>query len=102
MEMSAPLSAKAEHTHNILTNRHFLILTLSDWGSQKLNTLFLQDKEEEAPQGDMNRIMRMNAPEWGYILMGCISAMANGAVQPVMAILFSEMLGVKKLPLFKL
>ena len=52
MEMSAPLSAKAEHTHNILTNRYFLILTLSDWDSQKLNTLFLQDKEEEA----MNRI----------------------------------------------
>ncbi len=42
----------------------------------------------------MKRVMRMNGPEWHLIVLGCISAMVMGGVQPTMAILFSEMLGV--------
>ena len=36
----------------------------------------------------------MNAPEWPYILVGTIGALANGAVQPLFAIIFAEILGV--------
>lgn len=40
------------------------------------------------------RILKMNAPEWFYIIIGCIAALVNGASQPAFAILFSEIIGV--------
>lgn len=42
----------------------------------------------------MSRVMRLNAPETGYIIVGCVASIVVGAVQPVFAVLFSEILGV--------
>jgi hypothetical protein len=42
----------------------------------------------------LGRVMKMNSPEWFYIIIGCIAALVNGGVQPAYAILFSEILGV--------
>jgi len=40
------------------------------------------------------RIMEMNAEEWPYITLGCISALIQGSVQPIWALVFGIMLGV--------
>jgi len=40
------------------------------------------------------RLMKMNASEWHYIVIGCIMALAQGAVQPAFALIFGIMLGV--------
>lgn len=42
----------------------------------------------------MARILKYNAPEWPYMLLGSIGAAVNGAMNPLYALLFSQILGV--------
>ncbi|XP_060076812.1 ATP-dependent translocase ABCB1-like [Ylistrum balloti] len=49
-------------------------------------------KKEKEIKGSFRRIMRMNAPEWYYILIGCIGSIMFGAVQPAFAIIFASIL----------
>uniref|UniRef100_A0A3Q2C9A1 ATP-binding cassette, sub-family B (MDR/TAP), member 11a n=1 Tax=Cyprinodon variegatus TaxID=28743 RepID=A0A3Q2C9A1_CYPVA len=46
--------------------------------------------EESAP---VARILKYNRPEWPYMLLGSVGAAINGAVNPVYAVLFSQILG---------
>jgi len=39
--------------------------------------------------------MKMNSSEWPYIVIGCIMALLQGAVQPAFALIFGNMLGVR-------
>ncbi|ELU04466.1 hypothetical protein CAPTEDRAFT_135774, partial [Capitella teleta] len=48
--------------------------------------------EEELEEADLSRIMRMNSPEWAYIMLGCLAALVSGGIQPSFAIVFSEIL----------
>lgn len=41
--------------------------------------------------------MKLNSSEIGYIIIGCIAAIAQGGVQPVFAIVFSSIIGVSLL-----
>ncbi|CAH1238854.1 ABCB1 [Branchiostoma lanceolatum] len=52
-----------------------------------------EEEEEDVPDPDMGRVMKLNAPEWPYILVGTFCAAINGAVNPCFAILFAEVLG---------
>lgn len=54
-----------------------------------------EDEEEHAP---VTRILKYNAPEWPYMVFGAMGAAINGGIQPVFAILFSEILGTFTLP----
>uniref|UniRef100_A0A8C5CD99 ATP-binding cassette, sub-family B (MDR/TAP), member 11a n=1 Tax=Gadus morhua TaxID=8049 RepID=A0A8C5CD99_GADMO len=40
------------------------------------------------------RVLRYNRPEWPYMLLGSLGAAVNGSVNPIYAILFSQILGV--------
>ena len=51
-------------------------------------------EEEKIPAAPFRRIVKMNAPEWPYIFLGCCSSLINGGMQPAFAIIFSEYLGV--------
>ena len=61
-----------------------------------LLTIFLSlfQEDENTPDADMGRVMKMNSPEWYLILIGCLAALLSGAVQPVFALIFSNILGV--------
>lgn len=55
------------------------------------------DKEsvdDEVYPVTIRKIVKLNTPEWPYLLMGCISALVVGASFPVFAILFGEVYGV--------
>uniref|UniRef100_A0A8C2ENE1 ATP-binding cassette, sub-family B (MDR/TAP), member 11a n=1 Tax=Cyprinus carpio TaxID=7962 RepID=A0A8C2ENE1_CYPCA len=39
------------------------------------------------------RILKYNCPEWPYMLLGSLGAAINGSVNPIYALLFSEILG---------
>ncbi|TMS06757.1 Bile salt export pump [Larimichthys crocea] len=39
------------------------------------------------------RILKYNQPEWPYMLMGSLGAAVNGSVNPIYAVLFSQILG---------
>ena len=41
---------------------------------------------------DSVRVMRMNLPEWPYILLGLLGSIVMGGAMPVYAILFGEVL----------
>lgn len=60
----------------------------------------LKDKdipvEEEIEPAPVRRILRLNAPEWPYMLVGAVGASVNGSVTPLYAFLFSQILGVSK------
>ena len=54
----------------------------------------MQEEKEDLPKAPFTRLMRMNAPEWKYILPGCIAGIINGGVQPAFAVIFSKIIGV--------
>lgn len=60
----------------------------------------LKDKdipvEEEIEPAPVRRILKFNAPEWPYMLVGAVGAAVNGSVTPLYAFLFSQILGVSK------
>ncbi|XP_067109278.1 bile salt export pump [Osmerus mordax] len=48
------------------------------------------ERVEPAP---VARILKYNQPEWPYMLLGSLGAAINGSVNPIYAILFSQILG---------
>ncbi|XP_014716024.2 bile salt export pump isoform X1 [Equus asinus] len=55
-------------------------------------------EEEEVEPAPVRRILKFNAPEWPYMLVGTVGAAVNGTVTPVYAFLFSQILGTFSLP----
>lgn len=50
--------------------------------------------EEDVKPVPFTRILKYNASEWPYMLLGSLAAAVNGAVSPLYALLFSQILGV--------
>ncbi|NXA15021.1 ABCBB protein, partial [Sapayoa aenigma] len=59
------------------------------------SNLFFQDSvvEEDAKPVRFTRILKYNASEWPYLVLGSLAAAVNGAVSPLYALLFSQILG---------
>ncbi|XP_067300623.1 bile salt export pump [Pseudorasbora parva] len=51
------------------------------------------DAEEVIEPAPVARILKYNRPEWPYMLLGSLGAAINGSVNPIYALLFSEILG---------
>ncbi|KAM9805144.1 bile salt export pump [Neosynchiropus ocellatus] len=51
------------------------------------------DQEEHIEPAPVARILKYNQPEWPYMLLGSLGAAVNGSVNPIYAILFSQILG---------
>uniref|UniRef100_A0A8C1P2Q3 ATP-binding cassette, sub-family B (MDR/TAP), member 11a n=1 Tax=Cyprinus carpio TaxID=7962 RepID=A0A8C1P2Q3_CYPCA len=49
--------------------------------------------EEVIEPAPVTRILKYNCPEWPYMLLGSLGAAINGSVNPIYALLFSEILG---------
>ncbi|EPY82643.1 ATP-binding cassette, sub-family B (MDR/TAP), member 11-like protein [Camelus ferus] len=49
--------------------------------------------EEDIEPAPVRRILKINAPEWPYMLVGSVGAAVNGTVTPFYAFLFSQILG---------
>uniref|UniRef100_A0A8D2HC34 ATP binding cassette subfamily B member 11 n=1 Tax=Urocitellus parryii TaxID=9999 RepID=A0A8D2HC34_UROPR len=54
--------------------------------------------EEEVTPAPVRRIMKFNAPEWPYMLAGSLGAAVNGAITPLYALLFSQVVGNFSIP----
>ncbi|NWH83613.1 ABCBB protein, partial [Aegithalos caudatus] len=50
-------------------------------------------EEEDAKPVPFTRILKYNASEWPYLVLGSVAAAVNGAVNPLYALLFSQILG---------
>ncbi|XP_070694481.1 bile salt export pump [Pempheris klunzingeri] len=51
------------------------------------------DADEHVEPAPVARILKYNQPEWPYMLLGSLGAAVNGSVNPIYAILFSQILG---------
>nr|XP_040221248.2 multidrug resistance protein homolog 49 [Anopheles coluzzii]XP_040221249.2 multidrug resistance protein homolog 49 [Anopheles coluzzii] len=53
-----------------------------------------EEEQEEVYHVSLMRLLKLNAPEWHYILFGCAAAIVVGASFPAFAVLFGEMYGI--------
>lgn len=60
-----------------------------------LNQDLEDDEDERVEPAPVARILKYNRPEWPYMLLGSLGAAVNGSVNPIYAILFSQILGVR-------
>lgn len=59
------------------------------------NAIPEEEEEEAVEPAPVTRILKYNIPEWPYMLFGSIGAAINGGVNPVYALLFSQILAVR-------
>uniref|UniRef100_A0AAX7UDJ1 ATP-binding cassette, sub-family B (MDR/TAP), member 11a n=1 Tax=Astatotilapia calliptera TaxID=8154 RepID=A0AAX7UDJ1_ASTCA len=79
------------------------LLDLDFWSSLRLRSWsqlsndFVPDQqndvEEHVEPAPVARILKYNQQEWPYMLLGSLGAAVNGSVNPIYAILFSQILG---------
>ncbi|XP_061088168.1 ATP-binding cassette, sub-family B (MDR/TAP), member 4 [Conger conger] len=53
-----------------------------------------ESEEEKVPPVSFLKVLRLNRPEWPYIVVGVLCATINGGMQPAFAIIFSKIIGV--------
>ncbi|XP_062302785.1 bile salt export pump-like [Osmerus eperlanus] len=62
-------------------------------GDMKMSAVVEEEEEEEHVEpAPVARILKYNAPEWPYMVVGTIGAAINGGVNPVYSLLFSQIL----------
>lgn len=54
-----------------------------------------EEDDESVEPAPVARILKYNLPEWPYMLVGSVGAAINGGVNPVYALLFSQILAVR-------
>ncbi|XP_075037496.1 bile salt export pump-like [Mixophyes fleayi] len=55
-------------------------------------------KSKKEKKSVVMRILKYNAPEWPYLVLGSLGAAINGTLTPLYAVLFSQILGTFSLP----
>uniref|UniRef100_A0A8C3CLE3 Bile salt export pump n=1 Tax=Cairina moschata TaxID=8855 RepID=A0A8C3CLE3_CAIMO len=100
-------------THEELMKRkgvYFMLVTLQSKGDAALTRAATESKclvffnkgyrysvqktAEDIKPVPFTRILKYNASEWPYMVLGSLGAAVNGAVSPLYALLFSQILGV--------
>uniref|UniRef100_A0A4W5JJM4 ATP binding cassette subfamily B member 4 n=2 Tax=Hucho hucho TaxID=62062 RepID=A0A4W5JJM4_9TELE len=61
-------------------------------GSEKGDTDKTED--EEIPPVSFLKVLKLNLPEWPYMVVGVICATINGGMQPLFAVIFSKIIAV--------
>lgn len=67
-------------------------------GSYVLHALWQMDQgdpDDRVEPAPVLRILKYNQPEWPYMLLGSLGAAVNGSINPIYAVLFSQILGVR-------
>uniref|UniRef100_A0A669Q4V3 Bile salt export pump n=1 Tax=Phasianus colchicus TaxID=9054 RepID=A0A669Q4V3_PHACC len=86
-------------THEELLKRkgvYFMLVTLQSKGETALSRAATECKcleEEDVKPVPFARILKYNASEWPYMVIGSLGAAVNGALSPLYALLFSQILG---------
>lgn len=52
------------------------------------------DRKNPAPEGYFCRLLKLNAPEWPYSIMGAVGSILSGFISPTFAIVMSNMIEV--------
>uniref|UniRef100_A0A8D3C149 ATP-binding cassette, sub-family B (MDR/TAP), member 4 n=1 Tax=Scophthalmus maximus TaxID=52904 RepID=A0A8D3C149_SCOMX len=97
-------------THSQLMEKHGIYHTLvTTQVTHTLTRMWKSDndkdeteEDEDVPPVSFLKVLRLNLPEWPYIVVGTICAVINGAMQPAFAIIFSKIITVVEILTLKL
>ncbi|XP_052474766.1 ATP-dependent translocase ABCB1 isoform X2 [Carassius gibelio] len=53
-----------------------------------------QTKEEKVPNVSFLTVMKLNHPEWPYIVVGILCAIINGGLEPAFSVIFAKLISV--------
>ncbi|XP_041708101.1 ATP-dependent translocase ABCB1-like isoform X2 [Coregonus clupeaformis] len=53
-----------------------------------------EEEDEEVPPVSFLKVLKLNLPEWPYMVVGVICATINGGMQPLFAVIFSKIIAV--------
>uniref|UniRef100_A0A8C0VWC0 Bile salt export pump n=1 Tax=Cyanistes caeruleus TaxID=156563 RepID=A0A8C0VWC0_CYACU len=87
----SPPGGKLVYIVDLVEKHTFIKAELSD---EKQTAQSESVVEEDAKPVSFTRILKYNASEWPYLVLGSLAAAVNGAVNPLYALLFSQILGV--------
>ncbi|KAM3861971.1 bile salt export pump [Diretmus argenteus] len=90
-------------THNELLERqgvYFTLVTLQNQAPSKAadGAKCDDDPEEYIEPAPVTRILKYNQQEWPYMVLGSLGAVFNGSVNPIYAVLFSQIIGTFSIP----
>uniref|UniRef100_A0A8C7DKM6 ATP-binding cassette, sub-family B (MDR/TAP), member 4 n=1 Tax=Oncorhynchus kisutch TaxID=8019 RepID=A0A8C7DKM6_ONCKI len=54
----------------------------------------VEEEDEEIPPVSFLKVLKLNLPEWPYMVVGVICATINGGMQPLFAVIFSKIIAV--------
>uniref|UniRef100_A0A3B4ATP6 Uncharacterized protein n=1 Tax=Periophthalmus magnuspinnatus TaxID=409849 RepID=A0A3B4ATP6_9GOBI len=82
-------------SHSLRSNNY-----VPDAVSGSLQIVPREEKEDLEPveSAPVTRILKYNQPEWPYMVLGSLGAAVNGSVNPIYAVLFSQILGTFAIP----
>uniref|UniRef100_A0A3Q3DTX5 ATP-binding cassette, sub-family B (MDR/TAP), member 11a n=1 Tax=Hippocampus comes TaxID=109280 RepID=A0A3Q3DTX5_HIPCM len=84
-------------THSQLMEKegvYFTLVTLQNHvRSNTANPEYEEEEDEHLEPAPISRILKYNRSEWPYMLLGSLGAALNGSVNPIYAVLFSQILG---------
>uniref|UniRef100_A0A674DBD8 ATP-binding cassette, sub-family B (MDR/TAP), member 4 n=1 Tax=Salmo trutta TaxID=8032 RepID=A0A674DBD8_SALTR len=78
------VTMQVTHTHTLLTPSSNILHLRHHLGNS----------DEEIPPVSFLKVLKLNLPEWPYMVVGVICATINGGMQPLFAVIFSKIIAV--------
>ncbi|XP_059178858.1 ATP-dependent translocase ABCB1-like [Physella acuta] len=71
-----------------------LEISVGNYGDQVLKMAYVEDELDLSASSlsTIGRLLKMNSPEWFFLVLGSLSSLTNGALQPAWAIILSEVI----------
>lgn len=88
---------KRSRRSSILSFTSSLISVLYNKRNSNHNEKQIEDFDEIKKSNTTWKILKMNKPEWVFILIGCFAALINGTLEPTSAIVQTKLVTVMKL-----
>uniref|UniRef100_A0A674DA79 ATP-binding cassette, sub-family B (MDR/TAP), member 4 n=1 Tax=Salmo trutta TaxID=8032 RepID=A0A674DA79_SALTR len=82
------VTMQVTHTHTLLTPSSNILHLRHHLGNSVIKT------DEEIPPVSFLKVLKLNLPEWPYMVVGVICATINGGMQPLFAVIFSKIIAV--------
>uniref|UniRef100_A0A9J8DCR1 ATP-binding cassette sub-family B member 5 n=1 Tax=Cyprinus carpio carpio TaxID=630221 RepID=A0A9J8DCR1_CYPCA len=92
-------------THDELMERKGIyqsLVTMQVRNPQSAEKKSFGGKQENAPNISFLTVLKLNQPEWPYMVVGVLCATINGGLQPAFAVIFSKIIAVSTFFLIRL
>uniref|UniRef100_A0A4W5JJ91 ATP binding cassette subfamily B member 4 n=1 Tax=Hucho hucho TaxID=62062 RepID=A0A4W5JJ91_9TELE len=93
------VTMQVTYTHTLLTPSSHILHLRHHLGNSVIKTVSHtrdtdKTEDEEIPPVSFLKVLKLNLPEWPYMVVGVICATINGGMQPLFAVIFSKIIAV--------